>query len=78
MHIYKNNFKLFSAVALLKEIPESNLLIGQVGAVVEVHTTDVFEIEFVTNEGKTISIETIEAKYLLPLHFESGAETIAA
>ena len=38
--------KLLDVVALLENIPHCQLYRGQVGTIVEVYETDVFEVEF--------------------------------
>ena len=72
------NIKLLSVVALLVDIPESNLFAGQVGTVVECLAADVYEVEFIDIHGDTLAIETIEAKYLLTLLFEIPNKKVAA
>lgn len=62
--------KVLDVVALLRDIPESNLKKGQVGTVVEQLDDNVFEIEFLTQRGETIALESFNATDLFLLHFE--------
>ena len=62
--------KLLDVVALLKEKPESKLLRGQIGTVVERYNDSEFEIEFSDNNGKTISMLTLSTDEVMLLHNE--------
>jgi hypothetical protein len=55
-------------VALLTDIPEQGLVRGQVGTVVERLADDVFEVEFVDDDGQTYAELAISAEQLLVLH----------
>lgn len=66
----KQNVKLFDVVALTQEIPGRELLLGQVGTVVEILAPDVFEVEFSDNEGRTFAQLALKADQLLVLHYE--------
>ena len=46
-------FKLLDTVALTRDIPESGLQQGDLGAIVDVPSPDMFEVEFVVASGKT-------------------------
>lgn len=65
-----NKLKILDVVALLKNIPGKNLLMGQVGTIVEELTGNVFEVEFANNKGETIAMASINANDLLLLHYE--------
>lgn len=41
--------ELFDTVELLVDLPEPNLRAGKRGAIVHVHSDDMFEVEFVTD-----------------------------
>lgn len=69
-----DTFHVFDVVALLKNIPDQRLQIGQVGTIVETLAEDVYEVEFANNEGKTIASVAVEAKNLLLLHYECEIE----
>ena len=64
------HFNVLDVVALLHELPEKNILKGQVGTIVEKLDDNVFEVEFCNNNGETIALETLSAKELFLLHFE--------
>ena len=66
----KTNLKLLDVVALLKEIPEKNLALGQVGTIVEKLENNVFEVEFCDKNGITLATIALESQYLLQLHYE--------
>jgi len=65
-----NKLKIHDVVALLKNIPEKNLLMGQVGTIVENLADNVFEVEFANNKGETIAMASVAADNLLLLHYE--------
>jgi len=65
------NPKLFDVVAITDDLPEENLLQGQVGAIVEVYNEgEAFEVEFVDVEGKTYALLTLNPKQFMLLHYE--------
>ena len=65
---------LFDIVALLREIPELNLLRGQVGTVVELLAPATALVEFVDNNGRTYALETLEANDLMRLHHHPSSQ----
>jgi uncharacterized protein DUF4926 len=62
--------RVLDVVALTKDIPESSLLRGQVGTVVESLGPDMFEVEFVDNDGRTYATLPLNASQLLVLHYQ--------
>ncbi|MGI8545455.1 MAG: DUF4926 domain-containing protein [Aridibacter sp.] len=65
------NFKLFDVIALISDLPEENLLKGQVGTIVEVYNEgEAFEVEFVNVKGETYGLLTLSPKQLVLLHYE--------
>jgi Domain of unknown function (DUF4926) len=62
--------KLLDAVALLENIPEKNLLRGQVGTVIEELAPGVFEVEFSDAQGHTYVMLPLRADQLMLLHYE--------
>ncbi|HEX8011750.1 MAG TPA: DUF4926 domain-containing protein [Casimicrobiaceae bacterium] len=49
------------SVVLTKDLPESGLVAGDVGIVVHVYRDRVaYEVEFVSLDGSTIAVETLE------------------
>lgn len=65
-----NKLKILDVVALLKNIPEMKLNMGQVGTIVEVLSEKVFEVEFTSNNGETIALAAVDSENLLLLHYE--------
>jgi uncharacterized protein DUF4926 len=61
---------VLDVVALTQDIPESSLLRGQVGTVVESLGPDMFEVEFVDNDGRTYATLPLNASQLLVLHYQ--------
>jgi hypothetical protein len=62
--------QLLDAVALIEDLPEHNLRKGQVGTVVEELAPEVFEVEFVNNQGRTYALQPCRADQLLVLYYE--------
>lgn len=65
-----NKFKLFDVVAILHPIPEKKLSSGQVGTIVEVLADNVYEIEFIGNNGETLTTASVNSQNMLLLHYE--------
>lgn len=63
--------KLLDVVALLNDQPSQGLVAGQVGTVVDVHAPDVFEVEFLDSEGRTVALAEFPREQLLVLKHES-------
>jgi hypothetical protein len=55
-------FKTLDTVVLNKDLPESGLKKGDLGAVVQVYEPDGLEVEFVTAAGKTEALVTLSQK----------------
>ncbi|MEO8327361.1 MAG: DUF4926 domain-containing protein [Nitrospirota bacterium] len=66
----RTRIRLLDVVALTKDIPESGLLRGQVGTVVESLGSDRFEVEFVDNDGRTYATVPLNSGQLLMLHYQ--------
>jgi len=64
------NFEILDVVALLKNIPEFNLVKGQVGTIVDLHHENNYEVEFTDKKGQTIASLALDNKDLMSLHFE--------
>jgi len=65
------NLKILDVVAVLNNLPDKRLSKGQFGTIVEQLDENVFEVEFIDNKtGETITLETIDSKDLILLHFE--------
>lgn len=69
--------KLLNVVALLQDLPELDLIRGQVGTIVEEYEPGVFEVEFCDGNGRAYAIETLSAEVLLVLHHQSKELAIA-
>ena len=54
-------FKLLDTVVLKRDIPDAGLCVGDLGAVVDVHDADHFEIEFVAASGHTQALVTLSS-----------------
>lgn len=52
---------------LTRDIPESGLRSGDVGAVVHRYSGQAYEVEFVTGSGETVAVLTLSASELRPL-----------
>ncbi len=62
--------KLLDTVALIENIPDLSLYRGQVGTIVEVYESEVFEVEFVDIQGHTYALETLKSQQLILLHHQ--------
>ena len=54
-------------MALTPDVPGSTLSRGEVGATVECHPDDAFEVGFVAQDGYTYALVTLRSDQLLPL-----------
>jgi hypothetical protein len=63
-------FKILDVAALLEDIPDKNLVKGQVGTIVEELPDNNFEVEFINKNGETIAMAAVNAGNLLLLHYE--------
>ena len=55
-------------VVLTRDLPEHGLRAGDVGTAVHVYADGkAYEVEFSTGSGRTLALETLEAKDLRPL-----------
>ena len=63
----KNEINLLDVVALTEDLPQHNLLRGQVGTVVEILAPNVYEVEFSDNEGRTYAMCALPAHQLMAL-----------
>ena len=60
--------KLLSVVALLEEMPERALSRGQIGTIVESLAPEVYEVEFVDDEGRAYACVPLQPSQLMQLH----------
>jgi hypothetical protein len=66
----KQKVKLLDVVALMQELPDRDLPLGQVGTVVELLAPDVYEVEFSDNDGRAFAELALRAEQLSVLHYE--------
>jgi len=52
-------FNVLDTVVLKRNVPEAGLLVGDLGAIVEVHDADHLEVEFVAASGRTQALITL-------------------
>jgi hypothetical protein len=52
-------YKLLDTVVLKRNVPEADLRVGILGAIVEVYDPDHFEVEFVAASGRTQALVTL-------------------
>jgi hypothetical protein len=61
------NFTLYSDIILLQDIPEENLLAGDIGTIVEEHHVSGLEtgysVEFFDMVGNTVAVVTLPKSY---------------
>ena len=69
----KEKLKILDVVALLADVPEHDLVAGQVGTLVEALGEDVFEVEFSDDEGRTYASLALRADQLILLHYSPVA-----
>ncbi|MBM4166497.1 MAG: DUF4926 domain-containing protein [Ignavibacteria bacterium] len=61
-------FNELDTIVLAKNIHEHHLTIGDVGAIVyKYENADAYEVEFVTAEGNTVAVVTLEEKDIRPM-----------
>lgn len=60
--------RLHHVVALIVDLPDKNLVRGQVGTVVEFLADGVYEVEFVDNEGVTYASTSVKTEQMMVLH----------
>ena len=73
----KKKIKLLDTVALADDLPERKLKRGEVGTVVEILASDVFEVEFSDDDGQTYAELALRAEQLIALHTISQKEIVA-
>ena len=66
--------QLLDVVAIKEDLPDANLLAGQVGTIVEVLAPEVYEVEFSDDDGQTYAMLPLHTSQLLQLKYKSTAE----
>lgn len=61
--------QLLDVVALTRDLPDRGLMRGQVGTVVELLSTGVYEVEFSDNDGRTYAQLPLRNDQLMVLHY---------
>jgi Domain of unknown function (DUF4926) len=74
----RNKIELLDTVALLEDLPQRNLQAGEVGTVVEILATDVFEVEFSDDDGQAYAMFALRENQLMVLHNQGKGLKIAA
>jgi hypothetical protein len=67
IRIVDKSFKLLDSVAILKDVPEQKVLMGQGGTIVEILTDDIYEVEFSDQSGETVAEFAVQGSDLLLL-----------
>lgn len=70
--------ELLDTVALAEDVPQRKLQQGEVGTVVELLGTDVFEVEFSDDDGETYAEFALRNDQLILLHNQGKGWRIAA
>ena len=65
----KEQLKILDVVALLEELPEQQLIAGQVGTLVEELAEGVFQVEFSDDEGRTYAMVALRTDQVIHLHY---------
>lgn len=65
--------KFLDVVALLVDKPTKSLVSGHVGTVVEVFSSEVFEVEFLDPSGRTFALTELKRDELLVLKHDPVA-----
>ncbi len=64
----KRRIKLLDTVALVEDLPGRKLKRGEVGTVVELLASNVYEVEFCGDEGQTYAELALRGDQLIALH----------
>jgi hypothetical protein len=63
------SINLLDVVALTEDIPQKNLLRGQVGTVVETLGPGIYEVEFSDDNGRTFAMASVRESQLIVLRY---------
>ena len=69
----KEKINELDIIALLHDHPEKGLVAGNVGTVVEILATGVYEVEFSDDEGCTYAMAVLKEKEVMILHYSQVA-----
>jgi hypothetical protein len=62
-----STFRELDTVVLVRDLPDSGLRIGDLGAVVQVYSPEALEVEFVTASGRTAALLSVAASDVRPV-----------
>ncbi|MFW6286963.1 MAG: DUF4926 domain-containing protein [Candidatus Sumerlaeota bacterium] len=65
----QEKLKILDTVALIEDISENNLMVGQVGTIVDIWDEGVFEVEFNDNQGRTYAMLALRQDQVIALHY---------
>ena len=74
----KKSIRLLDCVALVADLPGRKLKRGEVGTVVEILASGIYEVEFCDDEGQTYAELALRSDQLVPLHNRGEALRIVA
>ena len=74
----KKEINLLDTVALLEDLPQRDLIRGEVGTIVELLAPDVYEVEFCDDDGQTYAELALRSEQLIVLHNQGEMLKIAA
>ena len=74
----KKEINLLATVALLEDLPQRDLIRGEVGTIVELLAPDVYEVEFCDDDGQTYAELALRSEQLIVLHNQGEMLKIAA
>jgi hypothetical protein len=60
-------FRELDTVVLIRDLPESGLRVGDLGAIVQVYSSGGVEVEFVTASGRTQALLTLPVSAIRPV-----------
>ena len=63
------SISLLDVVTLTEDIPQKNLLRGQVGTIVESLEPGVYEVEFSDDNGRTFAMAAVQESQLMVLRY---------
>ncbi len=72
-----HQLNLLDVVALKTDLPQHNLLAGQVGTIVEILATDIYEVEFSDDDGQTYAMLPLHSQQLLQLKYHPANSAVA-
>jgi hypothetical protein len=71
--------ELLDTVAVVVDLPELGLSVGEVGTVVEIlGDGEAFEVEFCDSDGRTYGLHTLRATQLISLHNQGQPSSYAS